>query len=99
MKKRVFTGAVTALFCAFLAGSVRGDTLLHYPRLHQGLRSLGMGGAYTAVGGDMEGLFYNPATLTSMPFQIEIINPLAEADEDMIDIGEDFFDALDLETD
>jgi hypothetical protein len=58
-----------------------------------------MGGAYTAVGGDIDAIFYNPAGLNSMTFRIEVINPLVEADETAIDAGQDIIDALDLNTD
>ena len=63
------------------------------------MRSLGMGGAYTAVGGDAEGVFYNPATLYDMGLQINLINPLVEVDENAMDLYSDISDALDLSTD
>ncbi len=98
--KKITTAILFVLFAiVFNFTLASGDTLFNYPRLYRGLRSLGMGGAYTAVGGDIDAIFYNPAGLSQMPLRIEILNPLAEADEDMIDVGQDLFDAMDLETD
>lgn len=75
------------------------STLFNYPHLYRGMRSLGMGGAYTAVGGNAEGVFYNPATLNNMGFQLDLINPLIEADQNAMDISSDVQDAMDLPTD
>lgn len=75
------------------------STLFNYPHLYRGLRSLGMGGAYTAVGGNAEAVFYNPATLHDMGFQLDLINPLVEADKNAMDIASDVQDAMDLPTD
>lgn len=75
------------------------STLFNYPHLYRGMRSLGMGGAYTAVGGDAEGVFYNPATLYDMGFQLDLINPLVEVDQNAMDLSTDLQDAMDLPTD
>lgn len=72
------------------------STLFNYPHLYRGMRSLGMGGAYTAVGGNAEAVFYNPATLHNMGFQLDLINPLIEVDQNALDIYQDLSDAMDL---
>lgn len=74
-------------------------TLFNYPHLYRGMRSLGMGGAYTAVGGDYEAIFYNPATLTDMGVKLNLINPLVEADRNAMDIAKDAQDAINKGTD
>ena len=73
-------------------------TLYNYPHLYRGMRSLGMGGAYTAVGGDSEAIFYNPATLTDMGFKLNLINPLVEVDKNAMDIATDAQDAMNIST-
>lgn len=73
-------------------------TLYNYPHLYRGMRSLGMGGAYIAVGGDSEAIFYNPATLTDMGFKLNLINPLVEADKNAMDIATDAQDAMNKST-
>lgn len=78
---------------AFAQGS-----LYNYPHLYRGMRSLGMGGAYTAVGGDAEAVFYNPATLNDMGFKLNLINPLVEADKNAMDISKDAQDAMNKDT-
>lgn len=69
-----------------------------YPFLYKGLRSLGMGSAYTAVGRDAEALFYNPATLYDMGFQLHVFDPIGEIDSGVTDIAQDVLDAMDLAT-
>jgi hypothetical protein len=68
----------------------------NYPHLYRGLRSLGMGGAFTAVGKDPDALFYNPAALYDMGFKLNFLNPLIEVDQKTVQIGKDVIDALDL---
>jgi hypothetical protein len=69
-----------------------------YPFLYKGVRSLGMGGTFTAVGKDAEALFYNPAGLYDMGFQLQILNPQAEVGQGVVDIAKDVQDTLDLQT-
>jgi hypothetical protein len=40
---------------------------LEYPYIYKSARAMGMGGAYTAVGGRVDTLFYNPAGLINIP--------------------------------
>lgn len=58
---RVFT--VTNLL--LLSSSILADEY-HYNNLLIGKNAVGMGGAYTAVGGDLSSLYYNPAALTQV---------------------------------
>lgn len=74
-------------------------SLYNYPYLYKGVRSLGMGGAFTAVGKDAEALFYNPAGLYDMGFQLTIFNPQAEVDKNFIDMGGDLRDAMNIDND
>ncbi len=68
-----------------------------YSRLYRGMRSLGMGGAFTAVGGDVEAVFYNPAGLHNMGVQINVINPLVEGNTNILSIYSDIDDAQKVE--
>src|SRR5512141_1290794 len=38
-----------------------------YPSFYKSPRAMGMGGAYTAIGGRVDSLFYNPAGLINIP--------------------------------
>ncbi len=71
-----------------------------YPYLYKSTRALGMGGAYTAVGGTLDTLFYNPAGLANVPEdnrEVNILNPLIEIDENLVNYIKDMIDALDTE--
>lgn len=74
-------------------------SLYNYPYLYKGVRSLGMGGAFTAVGKDAEALFYNPAGLYDMGFQLALLNPQVEVDQDFLDMGSDLSSAMNKNTD
>lgn len=101
------TRTKTAIFLlALMVGSLAATsafaatkTLFNYPHLYRGTRSMGMGGAYTAVGGDAEGLFYNPATLYNMGFNLNIINPTMEVDQNALDLAEDAQSSMNADTD
>ncbi len=88
------TGLTMSVPAAFGAVASFND----YPFLYKGLRSLGMGSAYTAVGRDAEALFYNPAALYDMGFQLHIFDPIAEIDSGVTDIAQDVLDAMELDT-
>lgn len=91
MKKVIFFGLVWLCFAAetFAASS----TILSYPTLYRGPRALAMGDAYTAVGRDAEAVFYNPAGLHSMPFNISV-NVGLEADQNVFDLYQDISDTM-----
>lgn len=70
MKNSIFIKmtAIAVTMCGFLLGSTvveaQGLALRNSPRTMQGIRPLGMGGAFIAVDGDDENaLFYNPAAI------------------------------------
>ncbi|MDP2167397.1 MAG: hypothetical protein Q8J64_03585 [Thermodesulfovibrionales bacterium] len=94
---QVFVVSALALLFASEGLAAQTDTLLNYPRLYRGARTAAMGGAYTAVGGDVEALFYNPATLYKMDFQLNLINPLVDVNENALDIYQDAADAMDVD--
>ena len=59
----------------------------------RGTRTLGMGGAFTAVADDQNALYFNPAGLArTEEFRLGILNPQVEASEDAIDLFNDMSD-------
>src|SRR3990172_7382434 len=82
--------AFNILFLFFVFADIaNAGTLYNYPYLYKGIRSLGMGGAFTAVGKDAEALFYNPAGLYDMGLKIAILNPLVEVDQNITALATD----------
>jgi hypothetical protein len=81
------------------AGTAAGASILEYPYIYKSTRAMGMGGAYTAIGGKVDTLFYNPAGLTNIPkdkgWEVNLLNLSAEAGEHAIGFFEDFQTALD----
>jgi hypothetical protein len=75
------------------------STMKEYPYLYKSTRAMGMGGAYTAIGGKVDTLFYNPAGLSAMKqdkgWEVNLINLSVEAGEDIRDFSDDMQDALD----
>src|SRR3989304_10053316 len=85
--------AFNILFLFFVFADIaNAGTLYNYPYLYKGIRSLGMGGAFTAVGKDAEALFYNPAGLYDMGFQLSVFNPLIEVNTDTINLAKEIDD-------
>jgi hypothetical protein len=74
-------------------------TIKEYPYLYKSPRAMGMGGAYTAIGGRVDTLFYNPAGLSNMPrekgWEFNLINLGSEAGENAYNFYNDMNDALD----
>ena len=70
------------LWGAFLvvmpASAFADPSILEYPYIYKSTRAMGMGGAYTAVGGRVDSLFYNPAGLINIPrdkgWEVNLIN-------------------------
>jgi hypothetical protein len=79
--------------------SAQNPTSREYPYLYKSPRAMGMGGAYTAVGGTVDTLFYNPAGLSNLPkdkgWEVNLINIAVETGKDVIDFAEDMQDAFD----
>ncbi len=76
--------------CALAAASAHAKEM---PSFFEGVRPLGMGGAFTAVADDENALFYNPAGLDKVKdWGTGIINPLVEASEDGYDLYKDIQD-------
>jgi hypothetical protein len=64
-----------------------------YFGFHRGTRTLGMGGAFTAVADDQNALYFNPAGLSQIKvFSLGILNPQVEASENSVDIFKDMSD-------
>lgn len=89
-----------AAFCLFASiASAQSPTTREYPYLYKSTRAMGMGGAYTAVGGRADTLFYNPAGLANMPkdkgWEVDLINVSAEVGKNSVDFFKDLQDALD----
>ncbi len=75
--RRVLCWAVTGAL--LLAGAAGAREL---PRYYQGIRPLGMGGAFTAVADDENALFYNPAGLDRVErWRMGLVNPYLEVGE------------------
>lgn len=75
---------------------------LEYPYIYKSTRAMGMGGAYTAVGGRVDTLFYNPAGLINIPqdkgWEVNglplPVNLSAEVNKNGLDFAKDLQDAL-----
>ena len=62
----VFTVAILSLFSSFLLAD-QGTTSAVFLKLEQGVRPIGMGGAYTAAADDVNSVMWNPAGLARVP--------------------------------
>lgn len=64
-----------------------------YFGFHRGTRTLGMGGAFTAVADDQNALYFNPAGLSRIKvFNLGILNPQIELSDNAIDLFNDMSD-------
>lgn len=62
MKKLIFTLLISGIFIQPLsAGDQDGTATAVFLRMEQGARALGMGGAFSAIGGDVESVWWNAA--------------------------------------
>ncbi len=100
------TGLSILLFIFTASAFAQTPTSREYPYLYKSTRAMGMGGAYTAVGGTVDTLFYNPAGLSAMPkdqgWEFDFLNVSAEAGkntQNFIDELQDAFDTGDLNGD
>src|SRR5512147_2541236 len=53
--------------CAPAVVGAQQTSSREYPSFYKSPRAMGMGGAYTAIGGRVDSLFYNPAGLINIP--------------------------------
>ena len=89
------------IIIAFLSVSLAHSeepTIKQYPYLYKSPKAMGMGGAYVAVGGRTDTLFYNPAGLSTMPeknLEVNILGFSVEAGKNVKDFAEDLSDAFD----
>jgi len=99
--KKIISGSIAvAFFCSIAStASAESPTSREYPYLYKSSRAMGMGGAYTAVGGRVDTLFYNPAGLSNIPkdkgWEVNIVNVSAEAGKNAVKFYGDLQDALD----
>ncbi len=71
------------------------------PLFYQGIRPLGMGGAFTAVADDENAMFYNPAGLNKIEGfgRFDLLNPLVAFSTNTIEFAQDVQDIGDAQTD
>jgi hypothetical protein len=71
-----------------------------YPYFYKSPRAMAMGGAYVAVGGSTDTLFYNPAGLSTLPadngWEVNIIGLTGEMGSNVWDMISDMQDAFDV---
>jgi hypothetical protein len=90
------------VLCIVLPASAFADpTMLEYPYIYKSTRAMGMGGAYTAVGGRVDSLFYNPAGLINIPqdkgWEVNLINLSVGYGKNTEKFLKDMKDALDTQ--
>lgn len=89
---------VTILLVPMVAFA-QNPTTREYPYLYKSPRAMGMGGAYTAIGGRVDSLFYNPAGLSNIPkdkgWEVNILNPTVDLGNKSLDFVNDMKDAFD----
>jgi hypothetical protein len=90
-----------ALLLLMPASAFADPSMLEYPYLYKSTRAMGMGGAYTAVGGRVDSLFYNPAGLINIPqdkgWEVNLINLSVEYGKNTEKFLKDMKDALDTQ--
>ena len=89
------------MLLVFVSSAFSGDVISReYPYFYKSPRAMGMGGAYVAVGGSADTLFYNPAGLSNLPadngWEVNLIGLTAAASENVVDFIEGMQDAFDL---
>jgi len=98
MKKKIMAAAF--LLAAAFGGSSLGATY-EYPYLYKDPAIMGMGGAYTAVGGSINSLFYNPAGLSKIKreagFEVTLLKINTALSSKVLDFVNDLQDVLDIE--
>lgn len=91
--------AGAALLLVSTGVSAQSPTIKEYPYIYKSTRAMGMGGAYTSVGGRADAMFYNPAGLINIPqdkgWEVNLLNISGEAGKNSQDFLKDTQDALD----
>lgn len=91
--------AMLLICSAATAAMAQTPTSREYPSLYKSPRAMGMGGAYTAIGGRVDTLFYNPAGLSNIPkdkgWEVNILNLGAEASKNSKTFLDDLMSAVD----
>lgn len=106
MKKAIWFFGILVLSSFTLADEAKAQnlTMRHSPRAMQGMRPLGMGGAFIAVdGSDENALFYNPAAINDYEkkFHFQFLLPTVDFSykaipyfsSDLLDLADDIDDA------
>ncbi len=99
MKKVLKAAVVLSSLSLFSLSYAQEPTIKQYPYLYKSPRAMGMGGAYVAIGGRTDTLFYNPAGLSTMPkknLEVNILGLSAGVGQNSIDFAKDIKDALDM---
>jgi hypothetical protein len=107
MRTRFLSLIVVLVLTAPASVFAQDPSSLEYPYVYKSARAMGMGGAYTAVGGRVDTLFYNPAGLSNIPrdkgweingFPLVVpLNLSVETNQNGLDFAKDIQDALDTE--
>ena len=99
MIKKIF---ITVFILVALVTSASAGELIsrEHPYFYKSPRAMGMGGAYVAIGGSADTLFYNPAGLSNLPedegWEYNVLNLSGELSDNALDIINDMQDAFDL---
>ncbi len=87
-----------ALLIVMPASAFANPSILEYPYIYKSTRAMGMGNAYTAVGGRVDTLFYNPAGLINIPqdkgWEVNLLNLSVEYGKNTLHFVRDMQDAL-----
>jgi len=82
MSGKLKSGALIAAILCLAIPATASAASLEYAYIYKSTRAMGMGGAYTAIGGRVDSLFYNPAGLINIPqdkgWEVNLINVSAE---------------------
>jgi hypothetical protein len=101
--RNTFLGILcAAVFCIVVSpsrGLAQQPVTREYPSLYKSTRAMGMGGAYIAVGGRADSLFYNPAALINIPrdkgWEVNLLNISVDYSKNVKNFLYDMRDALD----
>jgi len=99
MKRDLITAAFLLGSLALSSSSFGG--IYEYPYIYKDPAVMGMGGAYTAVGGSINALFYNPAGLSNIKreagFEVTLLKFGGSLSSNFFDFANDLQDVLDID--